>query len=207
MDVKTLCLGVLMLGDASGYEIKKHFEDGPFAHFHAAGFGSIYPALNALLSDGLVTCKIQSQSGRPDKKIYAITDAGRQMFRRAIHKPPAPDTFRSETLFMLFFSDLLEPTHRRAVYDRYLELHRDHLARMDAEIGCHSCAEPEGESAAAQREARLFVHGLGHAVYQAVVAYMERHRGAMIDPTAAKPTSMTRSGDGAGFALRADVAK
>ena len=40
MDVKTLCLGVLTLGDASGYEIRKQFEEGPFAHFFGASYGS-----------------------------------------------------------------------------------------------------------------------------------------------------------------------
>jgi len=39
MDVKTLCLGVLNRGEASGYEIKKQCEEGPFSHFYAAGFG------------------------------------------------------------------------------------------------------------------------------------------------------------------------
>ena len=55
MDVKTLCLGVLSRGAASGYEIKKQCEEGPFAHFYAAGFGSIYPALNSLLNDRLIS--------------------------------------------------------------------------------------------------------------------------------------------------------
>ncbi|MCZ6511637.1 MAG: PadR family transcriptional regulator, partial [Alphaproteobacteria bacterium] len=49
MDTKTLCLGVLTHGDASGYEIKKALEDGPFGHIQEIGFGSIYPALAKLL--------------------------------------------------------------------------------------------------------------------------------------------------------------
>ena len=47
MDIKTLCLGVLTQGEASGYDIKKHFEC-VFSHFYVAGFGSIYPALTEL---------------------------------------------------------------------------------------------------------------------------------------------------------------
>ena len=42
MDVRTLCLGVLSMGSASGYEIKKRLENG-FGHFYDASFGSIYP--------------------------------------------------------------------------------------------------------------------------------------------------------------------
>lgn len=55
MDVKTLCLGILNRADATGYEIKKACDDGPLGHFQVAGFGSIYPALNFLRGDGLVS--------------------------------------------------------------------------------------------------------------------------------------------------------
>src|SRR3546814_15551348 len=67
MDVKTLCLGVLSRGEASGYEIKKAFEEGPFSHIHHASFGSIYPALNALSAEGLVAVRAQAQNTRPAK--------------------------------------------------------------------------------------------------------------------------------------------
>ena len=45
MDVKTVCLGMLTDGPASGYDLKKQFES-TFSHFFAAGYGSIYPALS-----------------------------------------------------------------------------------------------------------------------------------------------------------------
>ncbi len=40
MDVKTVCLGMLTDGAASGYDLKKQFESS-FGHFFAAGYGSI----------------------------------------------------------------------------------------------------------------------------------------------------------------------
>jgi DNA-binding PadR family transcriptional regulator len=33
MNVRTLCLGILSTGEASGYEIKKDIEEGLFSHF------------------------------------------------------------------------------------------------------------------------------------------------------------------------------
>ena len=74
MNVRTLCLAVLQFGDATGYEIKKMVEDGMFNHFIEASYGSIYPALTRMSDDGLVTCRTEAQSGKPDKKIYSITD-------------------------------------------------------------------------------------------------------------------------------------
>ncbi len=166
MDVKTLCLGVLTLGDASGYEIKKHFEEGPFAHFHAAGFGSIYPALSALHADGLVTCTEIPQDGRPDKKVYHISEAGRTVFREALRKDPAPDSYRSEAVFMMFFGDLLDETHLTSVFEEYLETYRRRAERMRAQEEALRAASAE----------RRFVHGLGLAIYETVVDYMQTNR-------------------------------
>ena len=167
MDAKTLCLGVLMLDNASGYEIKKDFEEGPFAHFYAAGFGSIYPALNALKAEGLVTCVEMEQDGRPDKKVYSITGNGREAFRRALHKHPTPDSFRSEAIFMMFFAHLLDRDQLRHVYEDYLAHYRARVARMEQQdmTGCPAD--------------RRFVHGMGIAIYRASLAYMEQNQGLL----------------------------
>ena len=84
MDVRSLCLGILSLGDASGYEIKKAFEDGALSHIHAASFGSIYPALNALVDGGLAVVREVEQEKRPDKRVYSITPAGQTALRLAL---------------------------------------------------------------------------------------------------------------------------
>ena len=54
MNVRTLCLGVLSLGEATGYEIKKLLESR-FCHFYDASFGSIYPARTKLTGEGMVS--------------------------------------------------------------------------------------------------------------------------------------------------------
>ena len=66
MNVRSLCLGILSTGEASGYEIKKDIEEGMFSHFIDASFGSIYPALTQLAGEGLVTVREQEQTGKPD---------------------------------------------------------------------------------------------------------------------------------------------
>lgn len=169
MDAKTLCLGVLTLGDATGYEIKKQFEEGPFAYFHAVGFGSIYPALAKLGDEGLVTCTEQAQDGRPDKKVYSITEAGREVFVKAIHQPPGEDKIRSDTCFVLFFAHLLKEGHRDAVFDGYLEAYRSMIEEM-------SC-----EDIARESPGRRFVHGFGLSIYEAVVEYMENNRSLLAE--------------------------
>lgn len=190
MDVKTVCLGILTLGEASGYEIKKQFQEGPFSYFYDAGYGSIYPALGGLLAQGLVVCTETAQERRPAKKVYAITPAGRAAFRRALHERPAEDRIRSEVLTVLFFADLLEEDHLRAVFGEYLEHFRrgvEHLRGLD-------CTDiPPG---------RLFVRGFGRTFFEAAVRYMEENRHLLFGPErgAAEPAGGDADADAAGAA-------
>lgn len=145
MDIKTLCLGVLTQGDASGYDIKKHFEC-VFSHFYVAGFGSIYPALTELAREGLVTCREETQANRPDRKIYALTDAGRTFFQKALVATPPRHRIRSEFFVLLHFAHLLPADRLRAVLDERLgdvsrlvqELQR--IFESLSAIDCHSPA-------------------------------------------------------------------
>ena len=104
MDVKTLCLAVLSRRDATGYEIRKQFAKGPFAHFQKASLGAIYPALTRAAEEGLVTVTEEAQDGRPDKKVYSLTEAGKAALRRACVRLvlsaflcPLPDTRKNRT--------------------------------------------------------------------------------------------------------------
>src|SRR5262249_35239772 len=102
IDVQALCLAVLSHRPASGYEIKKALTEGPYAFFHRASFGSIYPALTRLHAAGDVTVEAREQDKRPDKKVYTITASGHGRLVDALHRPPAPDYFRSDFVLMLF---------------------------------------------------------------------------------------------------------
>ena len=177
MDVSTLCLAALSRGPATGYDIRKAFEEGPFAHFHEASFGSIYPALKRLEQAGAVSATAEPQDGRPDRRIYALTGAGHERLRRALRAPPRDDVLRSDALVVLFFAHLVPPADAVAVLDGYLEHHRRLLRQMAAGECPAECRKP-GER---------FVHGLGTAVYEAAVRYLENHRDAFVDQLSDEP--------------------
>lgn len=169
MDTKTLCLGVLSLGDASGYEIKKAFEEGPFGHIHETSFGSIYPTLTRLSEEGLIAGTELAQDKRPDKKVYSITEAGRATLQEALLASPARDRVRSDFLFMLFFADQVSPRRLARLIDDRIAWYRENLARMEA-CDC----EPTASGPA-------FVRGLGIAVYRAAAEYLEANRDELLD--------------------------
>lgn len=175
MDVRTLCLAVLTKGEATGYEIKKMFEEGPFAHFQSASFGSIYPALSRLLSEGLVESRAQEQDGRPDKKVYSITPAGDAAFNAALAITPEADIFRSDFLFLLFFASRLPEERVVQLIDQRIEAYRSKYTHITEQLA--ACANPDctGDPG---REA---VSGFGAALYQAAADFLESNREPLIE--------------------------
>lgn len=107
MNVRTLCLAILINQDASGYEIRKASTEGEFAYFVDASFGSIYPALGKLEEEQLVTSRVEAQEGRPAKKVYSITEAGRNELMNSLFNDLDPDVYRSEFLLFALFAPRL----------------------------------------------------------------------------------------------------
>lgn len=141
MSVRTLCLAILEREDATGYEIRKMSTEGKFRYFVEASFGSIYPTLARLESEGLVTVREERQSGKPTRKVYSITDAGRAEFVRALCEPPAPDTFRSPFLLVAMCADIVGPQVIGRAIDLRIKSLREEAAFLDAtaqETGGHA---------------------------------------------------------------------
>ena len=173
MNVKTLCLGILHFGDATGYEINKKASEGEFSHFIEASYGSIYPALMRLTEDGLVTWREEHQPGKPARKIYSITVAGSAALIAALGEQPRPDVFKSEFLFLSLFVDLIGETHLQRAIDMRMELHRTEIARLKEAAG--RCQERGSQ----------FAIGYGIALGEAAIAYLANARSHLnSDPVA-----------------------
>ena len=171
MDVRTICLGLLTRGDATGYEIRKLFEDGGYQHFAAASFGSIYPALNRLTLEGLVSVRAEAQEKRPGRKVYSLTPAGRETVTAALMKPMAEDRHRSPFLFSMLFSHLLPQKHVLGLIDTYIRQSEEKLAQLaEADAG---------------KPGEAFVIGFGRATYTAMLSYLRAHRAEFEQPAAA----------------------
>jgi DNA-binding PadR family transcriptional regulator len=126
MDLKSVLLGFLRREDCTGYELKAAMDES-VGFFFGSSYGSIYPALKALESGGMVQVREVVQSGKPNKKIYTITPEGEAYFREQLKEQPAVDSFRSEFLMQLFFG-------RRQDTDRLLEMISEHRASRKAKL-------------------------------------------------------------------------
>jgi len=131
VNVRTLCLAILYFGEATGYEIKKMSVEGKYSHFVDASFGSIYPALAKLEADGCVTVREEPQPGKPARKIYSITEAGKQQFIEALHEVPGRDVFRSAFLMVSMCAGLLPKAQVAKAIDARLNDLQSELDHLD----------------------------------------------------------------------------
>ena len=183
MDVRTLCLGALMGGEATGYEIRKMFEDGPFSHFQIASLGSIYPALTKLTQDGLVTFVEHEQENRPDKKIYRLTSDGRQKFiRTLLQNRPAEDRYRSDILFTLTFAEELPIELTEALIDEFAVRYETMNNLIDPNNpDKEDCASGPGRDDDGNiTPGCKFVAGLGQAMCDATVKFIKDNKQDLI---------------------------
>ena len=176
MDVKTVCLGMLTEGPASGYDLKKEFES-TFSHFFSAGYGSIYPALSWLAEQGYVRCEEIPQEGKPDRKVYEITDAGHAFLLEALRNPCPCHKIRSEFLATMCFAHLMRPEDIQTVIDYRLE----NIAEYQ-EMFRHFESECMSEWPAGAR----FVLGVGKAIATAMEDYIKENRHMLTAESAAK---------------------
>lgn len=173
MDVKTVCLGMLTDGEASGYDLKKEFESS-FSHFFAAGYGSIYPALNALAGDGLVECRHIPQEGKPDRKVYKITESGREHLLTALENPCPSHKVRSEFLATMCFSHLMTHEQIETVLENRVKEMTDYLQLFkEFETSCMDEWPPGAR----------FVLGFGQTMMKTMRKYIEEHRDMLLEET------------------------
>jgi DNA-binding PadR family transcriptional regulator len=170
MDVKTVCLGMLTDGEASGYDMKKLFESS-FGHFFPAGYGSIYPALATLARNGLVEFEHVPQEGKPDRKVYSITEKGREELMRGLDNPNPAHKIRSEFLATLWFAHLQQEKQVDTMMANKLAEIEEFIVLIN-EFSNHECATlPKGAQ---------FVAGFGKHMACAFKQYIEENRSMLL---------------------------
>lgn len=130
MSLRYALLGLLSYQPMSGYDLKAIF-DRSINHFWTAGLSQIYPALSDMVAAGLLTVSVQQQDGRPNRKIYSVTEAGRQALVSWLSEPQPLPHDRYTFLIQLFFSAVLpkevvlaQLRHVRQLYVQRLECYQ-----------------------------------------------------------------------------------
>jgi PadR family transcriptional regulator AphA len=97
-------LGILAIEPMSGYDLG-HTIRASVGHIWNESYGQIYPNLKRLAADGFVTAKTERQKSKPDRRIYSVTEKGRERLVKWLALPPQPEIARNEFLLKLFFGE------------------------------------------------------------------------------------------------------
>jgi DNA-binding PadR family transcriptional regulator len=94
-------LGLLVKRSMSGYDIRRLLGSLGWLLGNPS-FGTIYPALHALLQDGLVTVEVVPHPTRPPRKIYTIAEAGRRSVQEWVaQNSPSSIGLRSFMMYLI----------------------------------------------------------------------------------------------------------
>ena len=113
-------LGLLARHPMSGYDIRRFLKRLSWL-IDSPSFGSLYPALHALLGEDLVSVEVSHRPDKPTRKIYTITEAGRQVLQEWVNQPVRPSASLKGFLMRLALASHFSPVglasdlvHRRA---------------------------------------------------------------------------------------------
>jgi len=129
VSIRHFILGLLNRQPMSGYDIKCFLKSLSWL-IDSPSFGSLYPALHALLENGLVTVEVVARQDKPPKKIYSITDAGRRVLQEWIDQPVPPGVSLKAFLMRLILASNLS----RAGLVAHLQQRRTQVAAHQLDL-------------------------------------------------------------------------
>ena len=129
MPLSHAILGFLEYQPMTGYDLKKYV-DQSIAHFWSATQSHIYKALENLEKDGMVESQIIQQVGRPNRKQYQITDAGRSELRYWVSTPLPLEVHREAWLIQVFFAHSITNEELVNLFEKRIETMRECRSRV-----------------------------------------------------------------------------
>jgi DNA-binding PadR family transcriptional regulator len=110
----------------TGYELARRF-DKSIGRFWTATHQQIYKVLARMEASGWIAATHVAQDGRPDKKVYDLTAAGRAELRDWLAQPAEPEAARSDLAVKVRGASYGDPDAVAAEVGRHRALHQDRL--------------------------------------------------------------------------------
>ncbi|MGR6918594.1 PadR family transcriptional regulator [[Actinomadura] parvosata] len=108
MALRHAVLAALLDGEYSGYQLTKIFDVG-VSNFWYAAPQQLYAELAKLEADGLVAGREVVQRGRPNKRVFKVTDAGLAELAAFAATPAKPLLLRDDLAVKVHAADLVDP--------------------------------------------------------------------------------------------------
>lgn len=131
--LKYAILGLLNRKPMTGYDISKEF-GSQLAEFWSAKHSQIYPELKKLVDEGLIFFNIEISGDVLEKKVYYITEKGKEEFFKWLAKDqPMESTPKNIFKLRMYFSNNLNIEKRIQLLKSQLIQHEDRLAFLQSQ--------------------------------------------------------------------------
>lgn len=131
MSLDHAILGFLQYKPLSGYDLKAVFDDS-VRHFWPADQSQIYRTLSKLADNGWLEVEVIEQNERPDRKVYHITESGRDELMRWLTSPIPEKRHRFTELVQVFFAGHLPDDEVMSMFQRFADHFREVIAHLEA---------------------------------------------------------------------------
>jgi DNA-binding PadR family transcriptional regulator len=144
----------------SGYDLAKQF-DGSVGFFWQASHQQIYRELGKLEAQQWVEVEAIAQAGRPDKKLYHLTELGKQHLISWMEQPCDLSRTKEALLVKIFAGNLVPRDMLVQELERHHDLHTKQLA-LYRDIEQRHFANPQALPIEAQFRYLTLRKGIGY---------------------------------------------
>jgi DNA-binding PadR family transcriptional regulator len=127
MALSQAILAVLVQSPTTGYDLAKKF-DGSVGFFWKATHQQIYRELAKLEEQGWVENEVITQPGKPEKKVYRVTDLGIEELQTWMQQPTSMSPPKEDILVKMFAGYLVPPETILAQLETHRQLHQERLS-------------------------------------------------------------------------------
>ncbi|MGB4595737.1 MAG: PadR family transcriptional regulator [Anaerolineaceae bacterium] len=133
MSLRLSLLGMLNNHSMTGYDLKK-MADVSIAKFREAQTSQVYRELNYMEEIGWLTSVIEIQTEKPNKRIYSITPAGRQVFLDWLTESPLDEEKLNISVFLMktFFAGDRSVVQNLEIFKQFRQSCTIKLASVEA---------------------------------------------------------------------------
>lgn len=159
VSLRAAILGFLRLEPMSGYTLRQRFE-GSVGSFWSVTQSQIYRELHALTRDGRVQLRREPGDGKPDRKVYWLTQDGEAELEAWLRAPVEPMQLRHPLLLKFVFASELEPD----VLDDVLARYEQALEAIRSDYAARASSREIFSLARSKREAALWLLSIEHGI-------------------------------------------
>ena len=130
-NLKYAILGLLTREPLTGYDIAREF-DKAISDFWNAKYSQIYPELKKLTEEGLVSFETTMHGEQQEKKIYSITEKGREDFSVWLESDKTETPSPKDILKLrLYFSEAMDDKQLKKMLLKHLDRHEEKLKILE----------------------------------------------------------------------------